>query len=58
MFVLFQSGCTHVRLGILATRMCVHVCVVIEGTYTCNTGHFLNANFCFCLLCCLEYLQM
>ena len=45
MFVLFQSVCTHVRLVILATRVCVYVCVVVEGIFTCNTVNFENNPF-------------
>ena len=42
MFVLLYRLCTHVRMVILATSLCVYVCVVVEGMYTCNTGHFGN----------------
>ena len=41
-FVLLLRVCTHVRLGILVTSGCVHVCTVVEGMYTCKTGNFGN----------------
>ena len=40
MFVFLYRVCTYVRLGILLTRLCVYVNVVVEGMYTCKTGHF------------------
>ena len=27
------------RLGILEIILCVYVCVIVEGMYTCDTGH-------------------
>ena len=42
MIMLVYTVCTHIRMGILATNLCGHDCVVIEGMYTCNNGHFGN----------------
>ena len=39
MFVLVYRVCTHVRLGILATSICVYVCVGVESMYTCKIGN-------------------
>ena len=49
MFVLLYSVCTHVRLGILATTICVYVCVLVEDMYTFSTGNYGN-----CYLCLFE----
>ena len=41
MFVLLYRVCTHVRLSIFATELCVYVCAVVEGMHTCKTGNFV-----------------
>ena len=41
---------THVRLGIMATGVCVYVCVGVEVMYTCKTGRFGNNHLCLCYL--------
>ena len=58
MLVLLYRVCTHVRLGILATRLCVYDSGVVEGMRTCNTGHFGNKRLCSCLYCCRGYVHM
>ena len=42
MFVLkfLSRVCTHIRLFILEKRLCVYVCVVVEGMYTYMKGNF------------------
>ena len=49
MIFVFKRVFTHVRLGILETGLYVYVCVVVEGMYTCNTGHSSNKGLCLCL---------
>ena len=39
-------------------RLCVYVCVVLEGMYKCKTEHFVNESFCLCLFCCRGYVHM
>ena len=39
-------ACTHVRLGILETSLCVYVCVVVEGIYNCKNKNFGNNTLC------------
>ena len=65
MFVILCRVCTHVRLGILATSLCVYVCVVVEGIYTCiegmyrcDAGNFGNKTLCLCLCWCKGYVHM
>ena len=29
----------------------VYICVVVQGVYTCKTGHFGNETLCVCLCC-------
>ena len=31
MFMFLEMICTHVRLGVLATRLYAYVCVAVEG---------------------------
>ena len=38
--------------------LCVYVCVIIEGIYTCKTGNFGNEPFCLCLCCCRGHVHM
>ena len=52
MFVLLYRICTHVRMGILEKILCVYVCVVVEGMYTCKTVNFGNEPLCLCLCFC------
>ena len=47
-FLLFYRVCSHVRLGIFETDPFVYVCIVVEGMYTCNTGHYINKGLCLC----------
>ena len=51
MSVLFYRVCTHLRLGVLESSLCVCVCVGVEGTYTCKTGNCGNMTFCLCFCC-------
>ena len=44
---LFYRVCKNERLEILEMSLCVYVCVVAEGMYTCKTGHFVNLAFVF-----------
>ena len=53
--LLLQRLCTHVKLGIFETILCIYVCDVIEGMYTCNTLHHVNIHLCLCLCCCRGY---
>ena len=50
--------CKHVRLGILAARICYFVCVGVEGMYKCEAGNFDNKPLCSHLCCCRGYVQM
>ena len=50
--------CTHVRLGVLETILCVYVCVVVEGMYKCKTSHFGNDPLCLFIFCCRGYVHM
>ena len=45
MFLLFYKVLTHVRLVIVAMRVFVYVHFLVEGMYTCKTGHFVNKTF-------------
>ena len=45
-------------MGIVETSLCVYVCVVVEGMYTCKTGHFGNDTLCLFLCCCRGYVHM
>ena len=38
-------------------RVCVYVCVVVEGVYACKTGHFGNKPF-FVFYFCIGYVHM
>ena len=58
MFLLLQSLCTNVILGILVMIMCVYICVVLEGMYTWKTGYFVNNPLCLCLCCCIQYVKV
>ena len=58
MFVLLQRVSKHTILGILATRNCVYVCVVVESIYTFKNGHFCNQPLCLWLCCSREYVNM
>ena len=40
--------CTHIRLGMLETGLYVHVCIFVEGMYTCKTGDSRNKGLCSC----------
>ena len=50
MFLLLYRVCTHVELGVLATGLCVYVCVGLEGMYTCKISCFGNNHLCLCYL--------
>ena len=39
--------CTQERPEILEMSGCFYVCVVVEGIYTCKSGHFVNLAFVF-----------
>ena len=49
----------------LKKSLCVYVCAVLEGMYTCKTGNFgketfsilENETFCLCLCCCIGYVH-
>ena len=38
--------------------LCVYVCVVVEGMYTCTAGNFGIKCLCSCLCCCRGYVRM
>ena len=42
MFGFFVAVMYTYKDGHLATRLCVYVCAVVEGMYTCETGNFEN----------------
>ena len=42
----------------LAKRLFVYVCFVVEGMYTCKTGNFGNNVLCLCLYCCEGYFHI
>ena len=42
-------------MRILATRLCVYVCVVVGVMYTCKTGNFDKETLCLCLGFCRGY---
>ena len=56
-FLLLYRVCSHVRLGMFETCLYVHVCIFVEGMYTCKTGHYINKVFCFFYFC-IGYVQM
>ena len=58
MFLLLYRVCKHVILGILQTSLCVYVGFVVEGMYTCKTGHFGNKPLCLCLCFCIGRVHM
>ena len=58
MFVLLYRVCTHLRLVILETSLCVYVCVVVYGVYTRMTGDFRKELLCSCLCWCIGYVHM
>ena len=58
MIVLLYRVFTNLRLGILETSLFVYVCVVVEGMYTCETGHFVIYPLCLYLCCCRGYVHM
>ena len=37
--------CTHEKMVVLATSPSVYVWFVVEGKFTCNTGHFASIRF-------------
>ena len=39
----------------METSLCVKVCVIVEGMYTCNNGNFDNEPLCLYLCCCRGY---
>ena len=57
-FVLFYRVCTHVRLGIMETRLFVYVFVVVQDIYTCNYGHFGNDPLCLDSRFCKGYVHI
>ena len=58
MFVLLYRVCTHVRPGILEAIICVYICVVVEGMYTCKRGHSVNGPLCLGFGYCRGYAHM
>ena len=50
MYLLLYRVCTHVRLVILATGLCIYVCVGVEGMYTYKKWRFGNNYLCLCFL--------
>ena len=54
----FYRVFTHVRLGILEKRIFFYVWFIVEGMYTCNTGHYGNETLRICLCCCRGYVHM
>ena len=49
---------THVILGLLATSLCVYVCVFVEGIYICKTGPFGNKPLFLCFFCFRRYVHI
>ena len=48
MLFVFYRVCSHERLGMFETCLHVHVCIVVEGMYTCKTGNSSNKGLCLC----------
>ena len=55
--VLLYIVCTQVKPDILTMRLCVYVCVVVEGMYKCKNGNFGSDTLCLCFCCCRGYVH-